>query len=119
MSVLTGQAKVTIATSTTVSSALDCDGMIVTGIACPAALTSTALTFQVACEPTIGSVGDPVPVFRQLTDATGAAVTVTVAAAKHVALSPLVFAGFRQIKVVCGTAEEADRLLTVVMRPEL
>lgn len=105
----TTTAVITIATSTTVSAAVSLEGVTILGIITPAALTGTALTFQVS-DAVAGT-------YVQLYDSTGAAVSVTVAASRAFYLDPAIFAAWRFVKFVSGTAEAANRTFTVLTRP--
>ena len=100
------QAVITVATSTTISSAVDTEGMIPCGIVTPGTLTGTSITFQ-------GSIDGVtfVPIYKD-----GAAYSITVAASQYVYVNPLVFLGLRYIKLVSGSAEAANRTLWVVAR---
>jgi hypothetical protein len=100
---------VTIASSGTISTAANLGDGVLTMLLMPATFTGTAVTFQVA-ESADGT-------YRALTDSAGAAVSVTVAASKAVALNPTTFLGVRHIKVVSGSAEGGARTVTLVTRP--
>lgn len=98
----------TIANGATTSGAVDLTGTTLVGLHMPAAFTATAVTFTVA-----ESAGGT---YRTLYSA-GADVTITVAAAKYVALDPSVFAGARFIRIVSGAAEGAARTIILATRP--
>ena len=104
-----GSTTATIAEGDTVSGAVSLVGVTILGLITPAALTGTALTFQVSAS----AAGAYVP----LHDATGAAVSVTVAASRAYYLSPAIFAVWRAVKVVSGSAEAADRTITLLTGP--
>jgi hypothetical protein len=109
--VLTNYSKavvITIAVSTTVSAAVDLLGFTLVGLILPAAFTGTAITFQVSDS----LAGTYVP----LRDATGAAVSVTVAQGTAAVLDPTTFAGWRFVKLVSGSAEAADRTVKLALR---
>lgn len=91
---------VSVAASGTTSGAFVVDGYSFGGVQCPAALTSTTMTYTV-CD-TYG--GTYVP----LTDSTGTSISQTVAASKAFALPPEIFA-FNYAKLVCGSSEGAAR----------
>ena len=73
----------------------------------PASLTSTSLSFTV-CDTIDGT-------YVGLEDATGAAITLTVEAAKAYALPPELF-GFRYAKLVCGSSEASARSFVVSLK---
>jgi hypothetical protein len=81
------------------------------GLITPAALTSTAITFTAST--TEG--GTFVPVY----DSDGSVVSLAVAQARAIGLSGAeadALAPFVWIKVVCGSAEADDRVLTLVLK---
>ena len=109
-------ALITITDSTTVSAAVDILGLRLVGIALPAALTGVTLTFQV--DPGDG-------VFRDVYDANGVKYSVVVAASRYVLLgwdsavantpggaAPVICG--KQLKVVSGAAEGADRNIDLI-----
>lgn len=98
----------TITSGQTVSAAVAIVGVSILGIVTPAALTGTAFTFQVSAD---GSTYVP------LYDAGGVQVSVAVAASRGVYLDPAIFASWRNVKVVSGSAEGADRIITLLTRP--
>lgn len=98
---------VTIASSGTVSNAIDLGEGVLVGIQMPAAFTGIALTFQ-ASDSLAGT-------YNAVTSIS-AAYSVTVAAAKYVSISPNDLAGVRFIKVVSGSAEGADRDIILMVR---
>lgn len=104
MAVQKATALVDISSSTTVSEAVGTNGLRLVGVITPATINSTALTFQ-------GSVDDStyVPIHA----VGGGAYTVTVAASRFTAVDPAQF-GVNYLKVVCGSAELADRNITLV-----
>lgn len=104
----TTTAVITIANSTTISAAVSLIGVSILGIVTPAALTGTAITFQVSAD---GSTYVP------LYDSTNTQVSVTVAASRGYYLDPAIFAAWRYAKVVSGSAEAADRTFTLLVRP--
>lgn len=97
----------TVAISTTTSNVLDLRGKVLVALVMPAALTSTAITFQ-------GSTDNST--FKQMTGSTGTALSCTVAASKHVCFVSNDFASARYLKLIMGTAESAARTITAVMR---
>jgi hypothetical protein len=96
-----------ISESTTVSTAVDTDGLLLAGIIFPAAMTGTAITFQVASTNTNGT-------FKVLTETDGTDVSYTVSADKQVRVDPSGWAGVGAIKIVSGSAEAADRVINLV-----
>jgi|TARA_E500000318_G_C3567554_1_gene216352 hypothetical protein len=96
-----------ISESTTISTAVDTDGLLLSGIIFPAAMTGTAITFQVASTNTGGT-------FKALKETDGTDVTYTVTADSHVRIDPSGWAGVGAIKIVSGSAEAADRVINLV-----
>ena len=99
---------IVIATSTTVSSEVDLNGTHLFAIGTPAALTGTAITFQVS--DTGGGT------FNALYDDSGTQYSVTVAPSRVIYLDPSIFAAFRFLKLVSGSAESANRTLKLYTR---
>lgn len=95
-----------IANGGTVSSpAVDLGDLSLCGLIVPV-MTGTALTFQVSVDGTN---------FYVLHDSTKAAFTVTVdGTARAFYLTPQIFAGWKYIKVVSGSAEGAERTIKVI-----
>lgn len=100
-------AVITIATSATVSAAVDLDGTHLFAIETPAALTSTWVNFQVSADNVT---------FSALYDSGGTQVSATVAPSRVIYLDPSIFAGFQYLKLVAGTSEAANRVLTLFTR---
>lgn len=98
----------TIASSDTVSGEVNVYGTTLCGLHLPASFTGTALTFQAA----VASGGTYQEVYKD-----GAALSVTVAQAKYIALNPADFAGIQYLKIVSGSAEAAERIITLATRP--
>lgn len=95
-----------IAASGTVSQEIDLGDLSITHLLMPAAFTGTAITFQASIAPG----GTFYPVY---TDA-GAAVSVTVANERAVALSEAVrnnLRGLRIVKIVSGSSEAGARVV--------
>ena len=107
MSAASGGLRVLIASGQTTSAAIDLGDQIIVGIQIPSAFTGVALTFQAAYDNAT---------FVAVTDKSGAAYSVTVAASKYVSLSPLDLAGVRYVKFVSGASEGADRTIGVITR---
>ncbi len=103
----TVNAIITIATSTTISNGVFMQGGIAGAILMPAALTGTALSFQVSIDDTV---------YTALYDTTGSAVSYTVAASRIIPLNKEVFASFPYLKIVSGSAEGANRTFTIFIR---
>lgn len=108
MSLLESGFTATITSGQQDSAAVDLKDFTLCGFFTPAALTGTALSFK-ACA-TVG--GTYVPVH----DAAGTLISKTVAAARYTPLNPEDFAGLRYIKVRSGSAEGADRIITLAAR---
>jgi hypothetical protein len=98
-----------IASGQTASAAIDLRDFMLAGITMPAAFTGTALTFQVAT-PSGGS-------YTTLEDENGDAYTLTVEASKYYPVNVIHFVGGRFLKIVSGSAEGADRTLTLHLIP--
>ena len=98
-----------IASSGTASGAVDLQGLTLCGFIMPATFTGTLVTFT--CSDTLA--GTYVPVY----DATNTQKSVTVSASRYYALNPSDFAGIRFIKLVSGSAEGAERTITLAARP--
>lgn len=99
---------VTIASSGTESNAVDLNGTRVVGIITPAALTGTAITLKASFDGTN---------FHDMYNKDGVQMTITVAASRWVALAPADLAGVRYLKLVSGSAEAAERVISIVTRP--
>jgi len=99
---------ITIATSTTVSAAVDLRGMTLCGIYFPAAFTGTTITFQASADNVT---------FVPVQDGAGAAISKTIAQGQYLKLSPVDFAGIQYLKVVSGSAEAANRTMQLAIRP--
>lgn len=102
-----GTRTVTIASGQTVSGAVSLGGASLVGIITPAALTGTTLTFQASADGTTY-----VPVYTTA----GVAASVTVAASRYTAVPPTTIPGAPYLKVVSGSAEGADRTITLVVQ---
>lgn len=95
---------VTIANGATVSSAFDARGFATIGFATPAALTGTAITFQVSHDNVT---------FVPLKTTANAAVSVTVTTSSAYTI-PSEVKPWRYIKLVSGSAEGAARTITIM-----
>lgn len=76
-------------------------------IVTPAELTSLVMTFKASATPD----GTFVPVISD-----GAEYTLTIAAGSYIVIDPTVFHGIPYLKLVTGSAEQAQRTFTVVGR---
>lgn len=99
----------TIAISTTTSAAVYLGSSVVLGIEMPAAFTGTTLTLHGA-----SASGGTYAVLR---DSAGTALTLTTAAGYRHYLDPIITAGWNYIKVVSGSSETAERVITLLVRP--
>jgi len=105
------QHTVTIANGGTTSEAIRMDSYAFGGLILPGTLTSTACTFTV-CNTAGGT-------FVPLADATGAHISITVAASHAIAITGTAgeaLAPWAFIKLVFGSAESGDRLVTIVLK---
>lgn len=107
MSTVNQGAICTVASGATVSGALDLGELAVVGIVTPAAITSTAMTFQASADGVT---------YNQVTTRDGTVYSVTISASKHIVIPPADLCGIRYLKVVGGSAEGADRNITVLLR---
>lgn len=102
---------ITIAASGTTSSVIELGDYVVQGLITPAALTSTAITFT-ACGTKDGT-------FMAVYDSDGTQVSLSAAASRAIGLSSAeadAMAPWQFIKVVMGSAEAAERTLTLVLK---
>ena len=107
MSTVNPQATVTIANGATVSNAIDLGEMAIVGIQTPAALTSTAFTFQASSDNVT---------YAAVYKVDGTQYTMTVSTSRYHVVPPADLAGIRWLKVVGGSAEGGDRVITVLAR---
>jgi hypothetical protein len=98
---------ITIETSTTISSSAFMKNGVAGAIITPAALTGTALSFQVSYDDTV---------YTALYGTDGNAISYTVAASRVIPLNKEIFAAFPYLKLVSGTAEDANRTFTILIR---
>ena len=97
---------VVIANGATVSSVLTLNGSrILLGFTTPAAITSTAITFQGSFDNT-----NFFPLYDESTS-----YSITTSTSRFHALKRQVFDGVRYVKLVGGSAEGASRTISVVM----
>jgi len=99
----------TIANGQTASSEVDLEGFVLVGFETPAALTGTAMTFTVAS----AAAGT----HKALKTSGGSALSFTVAASGYYSVDPVNFWGVRILKLVSGSAEGAERTLTLHLMP--
>ncbi len=91
----------TITSGQSIGNALQVGAYTAVSIQTPAALTGTALSFQVSLD------GVTYTVLNDTT--TGAALSFAAAASKAYSIAPIVFVGWRYLKVVSNAAEGAGR----------
>jgi len=98
-----------ISANTTQSNAVNTDGMLLTGIVFPAAMTGTAVTFDFSVDGTN---------FHDVVETDGTEVTYTVTAGDVVRVDPSgwAFASSGFLRIVSGTAEAADRNIQLIFR---
>jgi hypothetical protein len=102
---------VTISSGGTTSDAIGIGDYVLGAILTPAALTSTSLTF-LAAEAQGGT-------YRAVYDSDGNQLTATLAASRAIALTGVeadAFAPFQWVKLVMGSAEAAERTLTLALK---
>lgn len=97
----TKTALIDVSENTTVSTAVDTDGLLLAGIRFPASITCATITFQVTSTSSSGT-------FMNLVETDGTDVSYTVSAGKQVRIDPSGWAGVGAIKVVCSQAESYD-----------
>jgi len=98
-----------ISENTTQSNAVNTDGMLLTGIVFPAAMTGTAVTFDFSVDGTN---------FYDVVETDGTEVSYTVTAGDVVRVDPSgwAFASSGFLRIVSGTAEAADRTIKFIFR---
>ncbi len=103
-------ATVTIANGQTTSDALNMGaiGQAAIGLMTPAALTGTTFTF-------LGSLDGST--YSAVYDKTGVQYSLTVSTSRYIVLPPADFVGIPYLKVIGGSSEGGDRILTIVTRP--
>lgn len=111
-SVITNDLSATIASSGSLSGAVDLRGTTLSGYIMPSAWTTADLTFQGSVDGTN---------FSALYDSFGNEINHPVAASRFVALNPADFAGIRYLKIRSGTTgtpvnQAAERIITLVTR---
>lgn len=100
-------ALIAIATSTTVSAAVDLRGMTLCGISIPAGFDGTSISFQASFDNSS---------FQVVKDGSGNTLSKTVAADEYIKLDPVDFCGIQYIKIVSGSAEGANRTMPLSLR---
>jgi hypothetical protein len=103
------EALIDISVDTTNSISVNTDGMLLTGIIFPATMTGTAVTFDYSLDET--SWYDVVE-----TDGTEVSYTVTAGDVVRVDPSGWAFASSGYIRITSGSAEAADRKITLIFR---
>lgn len=99
---------VTIANGQTTSGAVDLGVSAIVGIALPATMTGTALTFTVSNDDST---------YQALRDSTtNTDVTLTFTQGKSYAIDPSLFWGYRYLKVVSNATEGGARTITINSR---
>ena len=98
-----------VSDNTTISSGVNTDGMLLTGIVFPAAMTGTEVTFDFSVDNTN---------WYDVVETDGTAVTYTVTAGDVVRVDPSgwAFASSGFIRVTSGSAEAADRSIKLIFR---
>jgi hypothetical protein len=101
--------KLTVASGQTTSGVCDCTRFSLVGVYTPGELTSTSATLESSVD---GST------WVTVMQVTGTEVeSATVAASRYVPLSVQVMNGIQRARIVCGSAEGADREFICVTRP--
>lgn len=103
----TGTNTVTISSGQTASGALDLRGRAFVGFIMPAAFTGSSVTFQGSADGTN---------FYALYNSDNTQFSITVSTSRYYCLNPADFLGMQQLKIVSGSAEGADRDITIVTR---
>lgn len=99
----------TIANGGTASAAVELGASAVLAIEMPAAFTGTTLSIH-GCSTSGGT-------FAALKDAAGTANSFVVAANDRIWVDPRLTAGWSWVKVVSGSAEGAERIVSLLCRP--
>lgn len=87
------------------SDTVSLNGTSIAGLYVPSAFTGTELTFQASFDGTN---------FFVVQDGLGTAIAVTVSPSIYVPLSPQSFYGIRNLRIISGSPEASDRVLSVV-----
>ena len=99
---------VTIADGATVSSAADMNGTGLVGITIPSTYDGTAMTFKVSSDGTN---------YFDFYNGAGTLAAYVVAASRAIGVAPADFAGWRFLKLVAGTAQTGDTVITLQTLP--
>lgn len=106
----TTPATIVIATSTTVSAAVDLGDYDLVGIETPSTFDGTNITFQ-------GSTDNSTFVAVAASNAASTAYTVVTTTSTGTPINPQIFAGYRYVKVVCATAQTTtDTIIKLLLR---
>lgn len=100
---------VTIANGAQSSSLIKLNGFALVGLSTPAALTGTAMTFEVC-----NAAGDSCLPLK--TSTSGTALSYTVAVSSYYAIDPAPFQGVQYLKLKSGSAEGGARTLIVSLK---
>jgi hypothetical protein len=100
--------QVAIASGQTASAVIDAKGFSLVGVLLPAAFTGTSLTFQASVDGT--------NFFAVNSTTSGSSLSYTVAQGNYYAIDPTPFYGIRYLKIVSGSSEAANRVLTVALK---
>ena len=98
-----------VSANNTTSSAAQCDGLLLSGIVFPAAMTGATITFDFSFDGT--NFVDVVE-----TDGTEVSYTVTAGDVVRVDTSGWAFASTGFLRVVSGSAEAADRTINLIFK---
>lgn len=98
----------TIVSGQSASTIVDLKGFSLTGILLPGAFTGTSLIFLMSANGT--------NFFNVYVTTSGTALSYTVSAAHYYAIDPVAFYGIRYLKIVSGSTEAADRVLTLSLK---
>lgn len=102
-------ATITVASNATTSAEVDLGGTEIVGLQLPAAFTGTAISFLVS---TVSG-----GTYQAMKDGAGNSVSKTVAQGQYIAIDPTLFRGVRFVKLVSGSSEAADRVITIFSIP--
>lgn len=90
------------------SNAIATGGMCLVGMILPSAFTGTAITFE--CSDAIDGI------FKPLYDNSNSLVSMTVAQGRAYAIDPANFQGISFLKIKSGSAEAAERVVTLALK---
>lgn len=114
------EAGVLIANGETVSSnILELVNKTLVGLSIPATFEGTVITFQGGVSGTAQDMHLDASdgAFFAVYNASNAAVSLTVAASRHITLDPDLLRGVMWLKVVAGTAQTGDCTITAILEP--